>query len=111
MNALCKRKGTEYFHFLQPNQYLPESKPLNDEEREIAYDPGWSGVERIPQGYSHLVDRGAELQVSGVRFVDLTRVFESEDRTVYSDTCCHVNQLGAELLATSIAASIAEQLR
>ena len=37
MDRLCRANGIEYYHFLQPNQYLPDSKPLSPEELESAY--------------------------------------------------------------------------
>ena len=35
MNALCKAYGIDYFHFLQPNQYDPNSKLLTTKEKKI----------------------------------------------------------------------------
>ena len=42
----------------------------------------------------------------GVRFHDLTRIFENHPETIYRDTCCHVNQRGNELLGEAIAEAI-----
>src|SRR4029077_7481954 len=36
---LCRALGITYVHFLQPNQYLPGSKTLTEEELKDDYDP------------------------------------------------------------------------
>ncbi len=110
MAAVCKANGIRYFHFLQPNQYVPDSKPLTAEELDVAYDPEWTGVERVPEGYPLLAERGKALREAGVSFFDLTMLFENEPRTVYSDFCCHFNQLGTDLIATEIARDIAGEM-
>jgi hypothetical protein len=107
MAALCRTYGVEYFHFLQPNQYVPDSKPFTEEEREVAYRPEWAGSDRVPAAYPFLRERGRELRELGVNFTDLTGMFADEKRTVYNDFCCHVNELGATLIAEEIAAAIA----
>jgi len=40
MHAICAALGIRYFHFLQPNQYLADSKPIADFERSMAVLPG-----------------------------------------------------------------------
>lgn len=110
MAALCQKRAIQYFHFLQPNQYVPDSKPFTPEEREHAYRLDWAGPERIPAGYPLLIERGKDLRRMGVHFVDLTEIFAHEHRRVYSDFCCHVNQLGADLIARSIARTVADRL-
>lgn len=107
MARLCELHGIAYVHALQPNQYLPGSKKLTEEELETAYDEGYTGPERVPVAYPILVERGRELRERhGVNFVDLTQMFADEPRTIYNDFCCHVNTLGAELMARRIAAAI-----
>jgi hypothetical protein len=110
MATICRTYGVAYFHFLQPNQYVPDSKPFTADELKIAYDPDWLGSERIPVGYPIFRRRGRELRDLGVNFTDLTGIFADEKRTVYNDFCCHVNPLGAKLIAQKVAAVIAEQM-
>jgi len=106
MDAICDRYGISYLHFLQPNQYVPNSKVLTDEERRLAFDEHFVGFERVPHGFPMLSRRGAILRDNGVNFVDLTDIFADESRTVYSDICCHVNELGADLIAERVAREI-----
>jgi hypothetical protein len=108
MARLCEAYGTAYFHFLQPNQYVPDSKPFTEEERRVALAPDYSGAERVPAVFPYFQERAGELRELGVNFFDLTGVFKNERRTIYSDFCCHVNQLGADLIAAAIADEIAE---
>ena len=37
-------------------------------------------------------------------------LFRDEPRTVYGDTCCHLNRLGNELMAAEIARAISASL-
>jgi len=107
MDRLCRMYDTVYLHFLQPNQYLPGSKVLTPEERDVAYDPEFTGYERVPLAYPLLREEGRRLRDDlGVRFVDLTQLYVDEPRTIYNDFCCHVNQLGAAEMAEAIAAAI-----
>jgi hypothetical protein len=50
------------------------------------------------------------LQRRGVRFVDLTRLFEHETQSVYIDTCCHVNDRGNEMIVREVARQLAAAL-
>ena len=85
MDAICDRYGVSYLHFLQPNQYVPNSKQFAQEEREVAFDETYLGGEVVPLGYPLLSRNGRMLRESGVRFVDLTKIFAAERRAVYSD--------------------------
>jgi hypothetical protein len=106
MARLSAANDTVYAHFLQPNQYVPASKRLTAEERDVAYDPTFAGKDRVPQGYPLLIEAGENLRRQGVSFTDLTMIFADEDRTVYNDFCCHVNELGADIIARQIAAAL-----
>ncbi len=107
MARLCEDHGIAYVHALQPNQYLPGSKVLTEEELDVAYDEAFPGMERVPVAYPLLIERGRILrQEHGVNFVDLTQIFAGDSRTLYIDFCCHVNPLGAEQMARAIAAAI-----
>jgi hypothetical protein len=106
IDALCRGEGIRYFHFLQPNQYLPGSKPMDDEEKRTAImadHPYRIGVET---GYPILQRLGETLRRKGVRFHDLTRLFADRPEHVYRDSCCHLNQLGNEVMAEAIAGAI-----
>ena len=106
MNLLCSGYGIRYIHFLQPNQYLPGSKTLTAEELKVAFDPDVADTRRVATAYPMLSERGRDLQTQGVDFVDLSMLFRDEPRSIYGDTCCHLNALGNELLAQAIAAEI-----
>lgn len=108
MQALCDQRGAQYFHFLQPNQYMPNSKPFSDEEKE-RFTNNFVFKGPTTKGYPLLVRFGRELQESGMNFYDLTTLFQEEERTVYVDDCCHFNELGQMLLAQKMADIIGQQ--
>lgn len=92
-------QGGEYHHFLQPNQYVEGSKVLTQEELATAIAPGAEPGRLAAAGYPKLRRQGHALAKRGVRFHDATPIYQNEPRTVYADTCCHVNELGNETLA------------
>lgn len=98
MATLSAAAGADYFHFLQPSQYIAGAKVLTAEELSTAYLPG-SLQSIYAATYPMLAQRGEALREAGVRFFDLTRTFADVAETIYIDTCCHVNQRGNELLA------------
>ena len=49
-----------------------------------------------------------ELRTEGIPIYDLTMLFASESRTVYRDSCCHLNELGNRLMAETIVSKIRE---
>ncbi|MEO8604926.1 MAG: hypothetical protein ABI629_20330 [bacterium] len=109
MHNLCHGQGIQFLHFLQPNQYLAGSKTLTADERRIAWDDDVADAGRVAHGYPLLIARGRELTAQGVDFHDLTMLFRDEAGPLYSDSCCHYNQRGADLVAEAIAAAIIER--
>ena len=108
---LAKLAGADYYHFLQPNQYLPESKPLSPAELQSAYKPdGYFGA-FIPQGYPLLTAFDRDLQKQGVNYFDLTGIFVARPETLYIDECCHLNDRGNELLAAEMVRRMEPALR
>jgi hypothetical protein len=110
MHALAVGKGAHFFHFLQPNQHLPGSKPMTGDEIAVAITGGESFAPHIARGYPLLRERGAELVARGVRFHDLTLVFEATHEPVYVDNIGHVGPRGNEIIADAIAARIRDDL-
>lgn len=102
MATLCAASGARYFHFLQPNQYVPDSKPLNPAERKQAFAEHHPFRHGVVVGYPYLEKAGRDLQKAGVRFTDLTGIFAHTDETVYNDDCCHLNETGYRIVAAEI---------
>ena len=72
---LAELAGADYYHFLQPNQYVPDSKPLSPEEREFAYSTDSPKKLLVAKGYPLLLEFGQELPGQGINYFDLTRIF------------------------------------
>jgi hypothetical protein len=105
MHQILKARNVPYFHFLQPNQYFSK-KPFNKQEARLALDDNSTYKPGVEAGYPVLVARSAILEQSGVHFFNAVNIFDEEPATVYSDTCCHYNQRGNDLLADFVAHSI-----
>ena len=100
---LAQRAGADYYHFLQPNHYVPGIKTLTAAEQEI-YQAG-SRYERITrQGYPRLQEFGDRLQAAHppIHYFDLTGIFADRRETLLRDACCHFNERGNELLAAAM---------
>ena len=108
MLTLSRSAGIDYFHFLQPNQYLEGSKPLSDWESQYAFNPHTPYAPKARDGYPLLIDAGGELRRGGVPFFDLTMVYRDVTESLYKDTCCHVNREGYEILAGAIADAVVD---
>ena len=108
---LAKLSGAEYYHFLQPNQYVTDSKPLTPEERASAYNPDGPYGYFTVRGYPLLREFGRDLPRQGVNYFDLTGIFVDRRETLYRDKCCHFNERGYELLAAAMVERLEPALR
>lgn len=106
LHQLCEARGIRYFHFLQPNQYLPGSKPIGDDEAKLAVDEQGRIASGVRICYPLMRARGTELQAAGVSFTDLTQVFADHPEQIYHDACCHVIPAGDVIMAQAIGARI-----
>jgi hypothetical protein len=110
MAQLCAARDVPYHHFLQPNQYVPGSKPLSLEERTLYTRPDHRYRQPVLDGYPELLRAGEDLVRSGVAFHDLTGLFHDVERTVYSDDCCHYNGFGNRILAQAVGDALRDDL-
>ena len=99
--GLAKRHGAEYYHFLQPNQHVPGSKPLTDRELAKAFKLD-GRAENIRAVYPLLAEYGRHLREQGVEFFDLSQIYADNRQTLYRDRCCHLNRRGNKLLAAAM---------
>lgn len=106
MGYLCASNGIFYFHFIQPNQYVENSKPMGDEERSIAISDEQPYREGVEKGYSHIQRYGKLLIDEGINLTDLSYIFKDNTETLYGDNCCHLNKKGYEIIAEAIGSAI-----
>lgn len=99
-----KRTGKPVFFFLQPSQYLKDSKPFSEQEKQVAVNP--SRIESTHEMMILLKAAAQDLRRSQVPFFDLTAIFSHTDETVYKDDCCHLNDLGNQIMADAVVSNI-----
>jgi hypothetical protein len=99
LERLAGQAGAAYVHIIQPNQYLPGSKPLSDDERRFAMDPPGKGYRDAIE--RHFGALGFD-SVAVSRTVDLRLLFQGDSATRYRDRCCHLNASGMERVADAI---------
>jgi hypothetical protein len=108
VGAVAAQQRIPYVHVLQPNQYVPGSKPIGEAERRVAVDPANAWGQAAAAGYPLLRERGRALAAAGEHFLDLTMLFQDVAEPLYTDNCCHFGPRGNELLAEAVARAIAE---
>ena len=108
------RRQDELFHssgrllmFVQPNQYLPESKPLSEDELSSAVHS--DSATRYTTAMIQLRSAVKDLMTEGVKIIDLTQIFSKTHETVYSDNCCHLNKRGKDIIANTVLAAAVRQ--
>ena len=111
LHDLSRTAGAEYYHFQQPNQYVPDAKPLTDAELGNAYDAESDSIQIYRDAYPLLLRLGDELRQQGINYYDLTQIFADNRETLYIDDCCHLNERGNELLAASMVQLLTPALR
>ncbi len=104
--TLCRSQGIEYFHFLQPNQYVAGSKPMLEKEKKIAFSPDSKYGKVASEGYPYLIRQGDWLLEKGVPYYDLTMLFSETSKELYIDDCCHLNMPGYDTVVMAIKTSI-----
>jgi len=102
MQRLCAGAGTRYFHFLQPNQYVPGSKPIGDAERAVAFRADHPYRPAVELGYPVMRAEGARLPARGVDFHDLSQLYAGVSEPLYIDDCCHINARGNALMGEAV---------
>jgi hypothetical protein len=110
LHHLCAAQGIRYFHFLQPNQYLPDSKPIGQDESSVAMDETSPHSRGVRACFPRMQTEGQRMARAGVLFRDLTRVFADHPEPIYIDKCCHVTEEGDVLMAKAIAAAIRDRI-
>jgi hypothetical protein len=110
MSYIAKSNNVQYLEFLQPNQYLPNSKHFSQEELDkyIKMDTPYASSASIM--YPRIVNKVSELRNKGVEIYDLTNLFINEQITIYADDCCHFNEKGYSLLTKSVIQAIGVSL-
>ena len=108
MNRLARANGARYFHFLQPNQYVSGSKPMDARERAVAIAEKSEYGEWVERVYPAMIESGPTLRAAGVPFFDLTRAFAETTEALYIDNCCHFHEGGYRILGKLMADAIAE---
>jgi hypothetical protein len=92
--------GVPHLQIIQPNQYIPNSKPLSEKEQQLYYKP--ENKEDMLRNYQRIILASQKLRNEGVPSYDFTRVFSQHGETIYNDDCCHFNDLGYDLFEKEI---------
>jgi hypothetical protein len=105
--TLCRSRQTCYVHVLQPNLHYEGSKRFSSEEKKLLERSG-EYAEPAALGYPLLREAGRTLKEQNVQFFDATQLFANIDASVYTDSCCHLNRYGNQLLAEYVCDCILE---
>ena len=64
----------------------------------------------VALGYPLMIEEGQLLRNEGVRVFDATMMFADIKEPVYTDTCCHLNELGETILADAVIDAIVAEI-
>jgi len=106
MHDVTQLQGITYFHVLQPNQYVPDSKPhmTEHERKKVFANKSWKYT--VEEAFPLMRERGKVLRSKGVVFLDMTNVFAGETQETYSDICCHLTPYGMQVLGETMGKGI-----
>lgn len=102
MSRVAKANGAQYIEFLQPNQYLLNTKPYSAEELQKFINKNHPYAEITKNMYPQLIKTARSLAPDDAMIVDLSHVFAHKNETLYADDCCHYNKRGYEILTSAI---------
>ena len=111
LQALATAFGFKYYHFIQPNQYVPESKPYSAREQRWIDGADAQQRRRFNLRYATMGAAGERFKKDGVDFTDLRFLFREVKQTLYIDDCCHINKVGNDLVMGSIGDHLVEDLK
>lgn len=103
-DLIARAHGKPFFHFIQPNQYYRDAKPLSEEERTQYATNDWFDL--VTSEYEKLETISDELRDGGIESESLARLFADVPATVYADACCHFNAAGLRMIDDAIAARV-----
>ncbi len=98
IEAFSKLMKFDYIHILQPSHYVKNSKKLSKKEKNdfLAYKKYGDPISK----YYHL------LSLNDVKIknkLDLRFIFKNNEKTLYRDYCCHLNNHGMFIISNYIA--------
>ena len=97
MSRSCENQHIPFVHLLQPNQYYSR-REFSPEEREFALSETTPYREPVKAIYPLMVKAIPAIRAAGANCHDGSTLFDGVREPVYSDNCCHYNQLGNDLL-------------
>ena len=100
-NTIALSRNKIVFHFVQPNQYVRDSKIFSDEEEKSCRNIP-NRFENIDNFYPLILETIKILSTQGIPSYDLTMVFKHTTETVYKDNCCHLNDQGNDILVNAV---------
>lgn len=107
---ISKMNGIDYFHFLQPSQYLSNSKPMSIEEKNLAVTSK-KYEEIVSEYYPKMINMGNDLNSKNiVSFFDLSSIFKDNSEILYRDDCCHLNEKGYQIMIREMFTKISNSI-
>lgn len=110
MKGVLAQVDTAYFHVLQPNQYVRESKVFTEKEKTLIFAAEHPYAKFATRGYPYLFEASQTIVDANIAYLDATPIFKNVSQDVYGDACCHVNAFGKKLMAREISAWVVSRL-
>jgi hypothetical protein len=101
IHDIASQDGVLSLHLLQPNPFVPDTKVLTEEERELIAR-SFPIEPHVTGGYPKLQSQLQILQAEGVVAVDLTAIYRPVEDSIWIDSC-HANPKGSRMVLDEIA--------
>lgn len=105
---IAKGNGISYYEYIQPNQYVQESKILTPGEKQSAYNINSPYGKAIKKYYSRVSSN--DFAIPRGHIWDGRELYKNISEQVYVDDCCHINTYGMKLMAQDISRRILAKL-
>jgi len=96
IESFSNEKKFQYIHVIQPSHYLKNSKIYSKKELELLNYPKYGNP--ISKHYGKLNFENLNIKNK----LDLRYIFKENNKTLYRDYCCHLNNYGMKLIADKI---------
>lgn len=109
-NQISHSNNKPSIFFIQPTQYLPNSKTFTEDERRIAISSDANRAKSVRRGFELLREEAAKLKRKNVKIYDFSTIYSGTNGEIFTDDCCHVNEDGNTILAKNVIEVVKEEI-
>lgn len=110
-DQISKANGIKSVFIAQPTQYLPDSKILTENEKNIAIVKNSESANYKTKIFQMFRSELKLLSQQGYAIYDLLSLYSQIENEIFVDDMCHVNQLGYQILYEKVVSIIKTEIK